>query len=78
MHTMNLLATTQAADKPVAPCPLSILFDRSATLAYRVKAGDLPFIEAVDMAYSAADFAGLIQRYGDDAIQKVLAKAFAA
>jgi hypothetical protein len=28
------------------------------------------------MAYTAADFAGLVERYGDDGVQAVLAKAF--
>jgi hypothetical protein len=56
--------------------PLVILADRSRTLALRVKNGELPFIDAVDMAYSAADFAGLIECYGDDRVQAVLADAF--
>ena len=55
---------------------LDLLRDRCCTLADRVKSGDLPFIDAVDFAYSAADFAGLVQRHGDDEIQKVLAAAF--
>ena len=58
------------------PDPLALLAERCATLADRVRFGDLPFIEAVDMAYSAASFAGLVGRYGDDHIQAVLAKAF--
>jgi len=57
--------------------PLDLLFDRAATLAQRARAGGLPFIEAVDMAYSAAEFAGLVDSYGDDEVQKVLAEAFA-
>jgi hypothetical protein len=36
----------------------------------------LPFIDAVDFAYSAADFAGLVQQHGDDEIQKIIAAAF--
>jgi hypothetical protein len=56
--------------------PLELLADQCKTLARRVKNGDLGFIEAVDFAYSAADFAGLIQNYGDDQIQAVLASAF--
>jgi hypothetical protein len=36
----------------------------------------LPFIEAVDFGYSAADQAGLIDRYGEDTVQSVLAAAF--
>jgi hypothetical protein len=56
--------------------PLTLLLDRCRTLAGRVKNGDLPFVEAVDFAHSAADFAGLVDRYGDDQVQAVLADAF--
>ncbi len=58
------------------PNPLEILSARCATLATRVRQRELPFIDAIDMAYSAADFAGLIESYGDDQIQTVLADAF--
>src|SRR4029079_7577209 len=51
---------------------LDLLFDRATTLAARARDGSLPFIEAVDMAYSAADWAGLVDRYGDDAVQQTL------
>jgi hypothetical protein len=56
--------------------PLDLLFDRAQSLAARTKTGSLPFIEAVDMAYSAADWSGLVDRYGDDVVQLVLADAF--
>jgi hypothetical protein len=56
--------------------PLDLLFDRASVLAQRAKDGSLPFIDAVDMAYSAADLSGLVERYGDDAVQMVLAEAF--
>jgi hypothetical protein len=56
--------------------PLDLLHERCLTLVDRVQAGELPFIEAVDFAYSAACFAGLVETYGDDAIQQVLARAF--
>ena len=36
----------------------------------------MPFIDGVDMAYSAAELAGLVCRYGDDLVQSVLALAF--
>jgi hypothetical protein len=57
--------------------PLDILFQRAATLAGRARAGSIPFIDAVDLAYSAADLAGLVERFGDDVIQVILADAFA-
>lgn len=56
--------------------PLDLLYERSCTLAERVAGGELRFIDAVDMAYSAADWAGLVDRYGDDQIQLVLSAAF--
>lgn len=60
----------------MTPHPLDLLFERAVTLADRIRAGELPFIDGVDMAYSAADFAGLIDRYGDDVVQNLLAEAF--
>ena len=56
--------------------PLDILYDRCRDLSARVCSGNLKFIDAVDMAYSAADFAGLVDVYGDDLIQSLLADAF--
>jgi hypothetical protein len=56
--------------------PLDILFERSCTLADRVAAGEIPFLDAVDMAASAADFSGLTDRVGPDQVQAVLAAAF--
>jgi hypothetical protein len=58
------------------PSPLDILHERACVLAARACDGSLPFVEAVDMAHSAAVFAGLVDRYGDDVIQLVLADAF--
>ena len=58
------------------PDPLDILFERSCILADRVREGTLQFIEGVDMAYSAAELSGLIDRFGDDVVQLVLADAF--
>jgi hypothetical protein len=56
--------------------PLDLLYVRSCTLAERVCDGELPFIDAVDMAYSAAEWAGLCDSHGDDAVQSALAAAF--
>ena len=55
---------------------VELLAIRAAELADRVSAGQLGFIDAVDMAYDAAVFAGLVETIGDYAIQKVLAAAF--
>ena len=64
------------ANPVTASHPLSIFAERCTTLAARVKRGELLFLEAVDFAYSAADFSGLVESYGDDRIQKVMAGAF--
>ena len=58
------------------PRSLAILLDRAGIFAERVRDGDLPFLEAVDLTYSAADYAGLVEIYGDDQIQEILAMAF--
>jgi hypothetical protein len=49
---------------------------RASELADRVHDGRMSFIDAVDMAYSAAIWSGLADDIGDDAVQKVLAAAF--
>jgi hypothetical protein len=64
------IALSETAD------PLDLLYERSVTLADRVLSGQLPFIDAVDIAYSAAEWSGLVDRFGDDLIQLVLADAF--
>jgi len=58
--------------------PLNLLYERCLTLADRVLSGQLPFIDAVDMAYSAAEWSGLIDRFGNDVVQLVLVDAFMA
>jgi hypothetical protein len=55
---------------------LSLFAIRASELADRVHAGQLSFIDAVDMAYSAAQWSGLTESVGDDAVQKILAAAF--
>ena len=71
---------------------LKILACRAAELADRVDAGEIEFLDAVDLAYSAAvwadlpnalDASNLIDRNkhgamtGDDVVQATLAAAFA-
>jgi hypothetical protein len=67
---------------------LEILALRSLQLADRVAAGELAFTEAVDLAYSAACWAGLPEAIdasglltgrttSDDVIQATMAAAFA-
>ena len=55
---------------------LEILALRSFELADRARAGEIEFIDAVDMAYSAAEWAGLTESANPDVVQAVLATAF--
>jgi hypothetical protein len=69
------------ASAPVAPtaadgAALALLLERSRTLAARVRVGEIEFLDAVDIAYSAAEFSNLVGRYGDDVVQAMLAIAF--
>lgn len=56
---------------------LEILARRSLELADRVAAGHLGFLDAVDMAWSAAVWSGLTDSIGDEIVQATLAAAFA-
>jgi hypothetical protein len=56
---------------------LELLAIRASELADRVAAGEVKFLDAVDMSYSAAVWSGLIENAGDDLVQKVLAASFA-
>jgi len=55
---------------------LDLLFERACQLAARVERGTVSFIDAVDMLWTAAEFAGLIEIVGEDRTQAVLAAAF--
>jgi hypothetical protein len=56
---------------------LEILALRSLELADRVAAGEIKFLDAVDVAYEAALWSGLTETAGDDIVQATLAAAFA-
>ena len=59
------------------PCySLDLLFVRACTVAERVSLGQIRFIDGVDLCYSAADWSGVIDHYGDDVVQNILAQAF--
>lgn len=68
---------TYPINKSRATKQLKILALRGLELADRAAAGRPPFIDAVDVAYSAAQWAGLPETVGDDAIQLVLSASFA-
>jgi hypothetical protein len=46
-------------------------------LADRVAAGEIKFLDAVDVAYEAALWSGLTETVGDDIVQATIAAAFA-
>jgi hypothetical protein len=56
---------------------LAIFVQRAFELSDRVAAGELDLIDGVDMAYEAANWSGLTETIGDDAVQAILAEAFA-
>jgi hypothetical protein len=56
---------------------LEILALRSLELADRVAAGEIAFLDAVDLAYEAATWVGLVETVGDDIVQACMAAAFA-
>jgi hypothetical protein len=49
---------------------------RCKLLADRIRAGELGFMDGVDMAYSAAQWSGLADAVGDDNVQLVMSGAF--
>jgi hypothetical protein len=75
-NRMQDIATISANSKCATDIPLEIFFDRACTIADRVKSGGIPFLDAVDMLWTAAEFAGTVERCGPDAVQSCLAKAF--
>jgi hypothetical protein len=60
-----------------ASCQLELLALRSLELADRVATGEIAFLDAVDLAYEATLWAGLVEAVGDDIVQATLAAAFA-
>jgi hypothetical protein len=56
---------------------LEILASRGLELADQVAFGQLKFLDAVDLAYDAACWSGLVKAVGDDIVQATLAAAFA-
>jgi hypothetical protein len=64
-------------DRARASKQLEIFARRALDLADQVAAGQLRFLDAVDIAYDAAIWAGLVKAVGDDIVQATLAAAFA-
>jgi hypothetical protein len=55
---------------------LEILFQRANYLAHTVEIGALQFLDAIDLSWDAAEWAGLVKMAGSDRVQQVLARAF--
>ena len=73
---MKDIGTISTDSKPAIHIPLELFFERACTIADRVAAGGIPFLDGVDMLWSAAEFAGTVSRCGPYAFQAVLALAF--
>lgn len=56
---------------------LELFAIRCCEVADKTISGRLPLIEAVDMLYTAAVWSDLVESAGDDAIQQIMASAFA-
>jgi len=56
---------------------LEIFAIRCLELADRVAENQIGFIDAVDLAYDAAIWSGLVETVGDDVTQATMAAAFA-
>jgi hypothetical protein len=57
---------------------LDLLTARCRQLAEKVDNGIIGFTDAVDTAYSAAEWSGMVELHGDDVVQEVMARAFMA
>ena len=58
------------------PDPLDVFRERAEARAYLVEIGDLSLHDAVDGLQANADRDGLVDEYGQDAVQQILATAF--
>jgi hypothetical protein len=70
-------ASSTAKSRLRAARRLEILALRSLELADRVAEGSIKFLDAVDVAYEAAVWSGLVADVGDDIVQACMAAAFA-
>jgi hypothetical protein len=55
---------------------LELLALRSFNFADRVDAGEIRFLDAIDVLYDGAVASGLVDAVGDDVVQATLAAAF--
>ena len=69
--------SAEKSNRSRASRQLEILAIRALELADQVAARELRFQDAVDLAYEAAVWSGLVETVGDDVVQLTLAAAFA-
>jgi hypothetical protein len=62
--------------KDTAQRQLELFEIRCRQLAEKVDNGIVDFVSAVDTAYSAAEWSGMVELHGDDVVQKIMAVAF--
>jgi hypothetical protein len=62
---------------PARVSPLDVLRLRGWARAYLWAVGELDLHEAVDVLWAAAERDGLVEQLGGDAVQNILADAFA-
>jgi hypothetical protein len=69
------------SERPKSNClkelQLKLFTVRCTELAQRVARNEIRFIDAVDIAFDAATWSGLIDGVGDDVVQSAMAAAFA-
>jgi hypothetical protein len=74
---MSTPARSRAERQAHSAAQLELFAVRCLDLADRVAALELAFLDAVDLAYDAALWAGLTESVGDDVVQLTMAAAFA-
>jgi hypothetical protein len=71
------LASTATGKLTRQKAQLELFARRCLDLADRVAEHRIAFLDAVDVAYEAAEAAGLVDDLGDDVVQLTMAAAFA-
>lgn len=57
---------------------LELFAIRASEVAERVFAGQMAFLDGVDMCFSAAEWSGLVDAIGVDDVQRLMAAAFSS
>jgi hypothetical protein len=76
MEDQRKIVPSDTFADPIRQQRLDLFAARCDELVERVNGNTIKFVDAVDMAYSAAVWSGLIDDLGDDAVQYVMARAF--